>query len=204
MRSIFDNLQNTPFGDLSKGVLNTDVLKGNVLNTSYMPQTGGKYKNYEEQSFKTFNNYYELKRYYQALKYGLNDKQQEAYGMECNAVTLMYFLQSLGLIPPEMRRKEFEYAFTTLSPYDDKQSIQKQKEITINGIKPMEFGAIDNRIIQKPLNLKPKNLIDSQYLSESALLGGKFGISLINQTLETALLKLEKITKSFAEFPYEP
>jgi len=31
MKSVFDNLQNTPFGDLSKGVLSTDVLKGNVL-----------------------------------------------------------------------------------------------------------------------------------------------------------------------------
>jgi len=68
----------------------------------------------------------------------------------------------------------------------------------------VKFSLIDDRLVQEPLNLKPQNLIENQILSQSALLGGKFGISLINQTLKTALTKLENITKNFAEFAYQP
>lgn len=165
--------------------------------------TGGGYKDYTEEYFMSFSPDTTSKRYYQALKYGKNEKEEEAYGMECNCVTLMYFLQSLGLFPPEMTRKEFEYAFTTLLPYADKESIKKTKSITIDSIEPQKFILEDDILIAKPLNLKPNNLIDPYLLSQNTLLGGSFGISLVRQVLSTAINKLEKITKAFASFPYD-
>ena len=200
MRSVFDNLASTLFGNLSKSVLDDSVLKNNVLD-NLSPQTGGKYKDYEEAFFESFNTTNKVKRYYQALYYGENKKKEKAYGMECNAATLMYFLQSLGLFPPEMTRKEFEYAFTTLSPYTDN---QKTKSITIDGVEPYKFDLVNDILTAQSLNLKPINLIDSNILSTNALLGGKLGISLVGmgQTLKTAINKLEAITKKFTDLPY--
>jgi hypothetical protein len=60
-----------------------------------------------------------IMRYYQALKYG-----KSIYGMECNPCCVMYFLQSYGLIPPNISRKQFEYAFTPLNPAKETQSTQ--------------------------------------------------------------------------------
>ncbi|MDX1902546.1 MAG: hypothetical protein SFU27_00185 [Thermonemataceae bacterium] len=58
-----------------------------------------------------------LTRYYQGLYYDPDDKNPPyIYGMDCNACCTMYFLQSYGLIPPNMSRKQFEYLFTPLNP----------------------------------------------------------------------------------------
>jgi molybdopterin converting factor small subunit len=61
-----------------------------------------------------------IKRYIQA---------QKDYGMECNATTLMYALQSYGLIPYNMSRVEFEIAFTPL--HSDRKKEGKQKEFRL-------------------------------------------------------------------------
>ncbi len=53
-------------------------------------------------------------RYHQALRYG-----KGTYGMDFNACCVMYFLQNYGLIPPVIKRKRFEYAFTPLKPQSD-------------------------------------------------------------------------------------
>ena len=119
-----------------------------------------------------------IKRYYQALTYKKNG--QEAYGMECNASTLMYFLQSLGLIPPNITRKEFEYAFTTLLPYSDEKRMSKQRPITIGGNYPNNMYPWDNA----PMAM-PANLISSR-VSKDALFGrnGVVGISQTNEALQ--------------------
>ena len=59
-----------------------------------------------------------LQRYYQALAYDPDTSKNTpyVYGMDCNACCAMHFLQSWGLIPPNMSRKEFEYLFTPLNP----------------------------------------------------------------------------------------
>jgi hypothetical protein len=41
---------------------------------------------------------------------------QGVYGMECFGTSVMYMIQSYGLVPPTMTRQEFEYAFTPLKP----------------------------------------------------------------------------------------
>ena len=44
------------------------------------------------------------------------------YGMTCYGTSVMYMIQSYGLVPPDMTREEFEYAFTPLNPKDPKRS----------------------------------------------------------------------------------
>src|SRR5260370_5602110 len=38
------------------------------------------------------------------------------YGMTCYGTWVMFMIQSYGLVPPDMTRQEFEYAFTPLNP----------------------------------------------------------------------------------------
>jgi hypothetical protein len=44
----------------------------------------------------------------------------EEYGMACFGSSVMYMIQSYGLIPPNMSRSEFEHAFTPLNPKHEK------------------------------------------------------------------------------------
>jgi hypothetical protein len=44
------------------------------------------------------------------------EQAQHAYGLECLGASIMYMIQSYGFVPPDMRRQEFEYAFTPLTP----------------------------------------------------------------------------------------
>jgi len=90
----------------------------------------------EEKSFQS-RGYKRITRYFQALKYG-----KDVYGMECNAFCVMYFLQSYGLVPPKISRKQFEYAFTPLNPDKKTQNTQaKQKRKDYSGI------YLDNNLI---------------------------------------------------------
>lgn len=147
MRSIFDNLQNTPFGDLSKGVLNTDVLKGNVLDVAKQMQNS--FSPQKENYFYSCGYNQGLRRYYQALAF-----DKEVYGMECNATTVMYMLQSCGLITAKMSRKDFEHIFTPLNPYYSKDDI-------LNDISPKDES---RKIILDGLYLpdaRPKDLMSA-------------------------------------------
>ncbi len=58
------------------------------------------------------------------------------YGMECNGSSTMYLLQSYGLIPPNMSRKEFEIAFTPMHG-------NKPNNIKVNGREYTEVAPID-------------------------------------------------------------
>jgi hypothetical protein len=90
----------------------------------------------EEKSFQS-GGYKRITRYYQALRYG-----KDVYGMECNPCCVMYFLQNYGLIPPNISRKQFEYAFTPLNPDKKTQNTQaKQKRKDYSGI------YLDNNLI---------------------------------------------------------
>lgn len=40
---------------------------------------------------------------------------KHTYGLECLGASIMYMIQSYGFVPPDMSRKEFQYAFTPLS-----------------------------------------------------------------------------------------
>jgi hypothetical protein len=90
----------------------------------------------EEKSFQS-GGYKRITRYFQALRYG-----KDVYGMECNPCCVMYFLQNYGLIPPNISRKQFEYAFTPLNPDKKTQNTQaKQKRKDYSGI------YLDNNLI---------------------------------------------------------
>lgn len=108
MNNPLENFKN-PFdmdGDFAKNILDTSRFLGNDF---LKPSLQNPIENDKENFFISSGNP-SLKRYYQAIKYN------GSYGMDCNACCLMYFLQSYGLIPPFMNRKQFEYAFTPLYP----------------------------------------------------------------------------------------
>jgi hypothetical protein len=66
------------------------------------------------------------------------------YGITCYGTSVMFMLQSYGLVPPDMTREEFEYAFTPLNPKSDKHSDPKTDDIQVagktqSGAKPVDL-----------------------------------------------------------------
>jgi hypothetical protein len=57
-----------------------------------------------------------IERYRQTEVLHIENPANPTYGTECLAVSIMYMLQSYGLVPPNMSRQEFESAFTSLTP----------------------------------------------------------------------------------------
>jgi len=161
------------------------------VNENYDP--GGK-KNYQEEFFVGWRG---IKRYYQALYYE-NKYGGVHYGMECNGTTIMYFLQNLGLYPIEMTRKEFEYAFIPdAHPYSNISPQNKSKTpITINN-QNVIGGNSGVLPISNEKSLFPSN-VSTQALLGVLGLGSQSGISVVKQSLNLAISKLNNIIISFA------
>ncbi len=126
-----------------------------------------------------------------------NNKKQDAYGMECNGTTIMYFLQSLGVFPPEMTRKEFEYAFVP-NAYPYAKINDKNTPITVGGLPIDTYNTKDT-----PLPIPNGTLLFPQNVFSEALLGQlkletNSGISLVGQSLSLAITKMTNITSNFA------
>jgi len=83
-----------------------------------------------------------IRRYFQASYY---------YGMECNATCVMYFLQSYGLIPPDMPRRKFEYLFTSLKPNLNKDVFRD--DMDLGSKKSSELIVLYNDVLFKPQTL---------------------------------------------------
>ncbi|MCU0440413.1 MAG: hypothetical protein MUC49_21180 [Raineya sp.] len=164
-------------------------IKEELLGETKSQDPGGE-KNYKE---KFFMGWRDIKRYYQALYYG-----QPFYGMECNGTTIMYFLQNLGLYPIEMTRKEFEYAFIPdAHPYSYISPQKKsQTPITINNqnVTNANSGVLP---ISNDKSLFPSN-VNTQALLGALGLGSQSGISVVKQSLNLAISKLNNITINFA------
>ncbi|MCU0440415.1 MAG: hypothetical protein MUC49_21190 [Raineya sp.] len=114
---------------------------------------------FDVENFFISNGKNKLKRYRQALFYDpvISKDAPFVYGMDCNACCTMYFLQSFGLIPPNITRKQFEYLFTVMNPskevkpksstdlkdpaYNPNTSSKGKSDIKINNdfFKPIEF-----------------------------------------------------------------
>lgn len=90
-----------------------------------------------------------LTRHYQA---------KELYGMECNATTVMYILQSYGLIPPKMTRQEFEIAFTPLYTNEKKGKNQYYQYIHVG----------NTLTTAKPFDIFTPILDDGYFINKSA------------------------------------
>ncbi len=109
MNNPLENFKN-PFdidGSFAQKILNTDRIFGNTNKILGIPEEEkvNEANITEESFFYSFGVNPRIERYEQARK---------GYGLECNYTTLMYMLQSYGLIPINMTRKEFEYYFTPL------------------------------------------------------------------------------------------
>jgi hypothetical protein len=112
-------------------------------------------KGFESQGIKQ-----EIFRYKQALSYG-----KGVYGMDCNACCVMYFLQSYGLIPPVIKRKRFEYAFTPLTPSRSLFAKEKESSKAKFVFIPDEDSNKDNSSISEKGNVIPvnNNLFDNMF-----------------------------------------
>ncbi|MCX6629082.1 MAG: DUF4157 domain-containing protein [Candidatus Solibacter sp.] len=77
------------------------------------------------------------------------------YGMECLGTSVMYVIQSYGLVPPTMKREEFEYAFTPLKPKSCDST--KKAAITVAG-KEVGQQVADKWIKAMPVDLFTKVL----------------------------------------------
>jgi hypothetical protein len=63
------------------------------------------------------------------------------YGITCYGTSVMYMLQSYGLVPPTMTRTEFEHAFTPLNPLH--RGGAKTGPITVAGVEQKNAVPID-------------------------------------------------------------
>ena len=63
------------------------------------------------------------------------------YGITCYGTSVMYMLQSYGLVPPTMTRAEFEHAFTPLNPLH--RGGAKTGPITVGGVEQKKAVPID-------------------------------------------------------------
>jgi hypothetical protein len=69
------------------------------------------------------------------------------YGITCYGTSVMYMLQSYGLVPPTMTRVEFEHAFTPLNPLH--RGGEKTGSVTVGGVE--QKGAVPIDLITKSL-----------------------------------------------------
>lgn len=63
------------------------------------------------------------------------------YGITCYGTSVMYMLQSYGLVPPTMTRTEFEHAFTPLNPLH--RGGAKTGPVTVSGVEQKNAVPID-------------------------------------------------------------
>ena len=65
----------------------------------------------------------------------------DTYGITCYGTSVLYMLQSYGLVPPTMTRVEFEHAFTPLNPLH--RGGAKTGPITVAGVEQKKAVPID-------------------------------------------------------------
>ncbi|MCK4817965.1 DUF4157 domain-containing protein, partial [bacterium] len=125
------------------------------------------------------------------------------YGMECAGTSIMYIIQSYGLVPPNMTREEFEYAFTPLNPYNPSSPLPKTPDIKVGGQQQRGVKAVD--LFTKALTGrdKPSTYRCGRYgkltkaeMTLRGIKGGYFG--------STVMRKMPSILAAFEEQSREP
>lgn len=67
------------------------------------------------------------------------EQAKHQYGLECLAASVMYMIQSYGMVPPTMSRQEFEHAFTPLQP----PGFSKSDRIKVGGVEEKNALPVD-------------------------------------------------------------
>ena len=101
------------------------------------------------------------------------------YGMTCYGTSVMYMIQSYGLVPPDMTREEFEYAFTPLNPKDPKRSGDpKTDSIEVAGTAQPDAKPVDlvtEALQGTPRPSKSATSIGKLTVTEATLRGANWG-----------------------------
>lgn len=122
-----------------------------------------------------------------------------SYGMTCYGTSIMYMLQSYGLVPPNMSRQEFEYAFTPLNPYaKDSPAAAKTSTVKVNqveqpGAKPVDL--ITRALQGTPVPQKSKTSVGYVTSTEATLRGadkGSFTVAEIMKHMPAILDEFQK------------
>jgi hypothetical protein len=109
------------------------------------------------------------------------------YGITCYGTSVMFMLQSYGLVPPDMTREEFEYAFTPLNPKSDKHSDPKTDDIQVagktqSGAKPVDL--ITEALQGTPRPPKSDTSVGKVTFTEATLRGADKGSFAVKQIME--------------------
>jgi hypothetical protein len=101
----------------------------------------------------------------------------DEYGMTCYGTSIMFMLQSYGLVPPNMTREEFEYAFTPLNPGGNHTAAKK---VNIKVAGKEQPGAMPVDLITKALEgvaipKKIRTSIGNLTATEATLRGADWG-----------------------------
>jgi hypothetical protein len=108
-----------------------------------------------------------------------------SYGMTCYGTSVMYMIQSYGLVPPDMTREEFEYAFTPLNP--KKPGDAKTDPIRVAGKE--QAGALPIDLVTEalqgtPTPKKQKTSIGTVTFTEATLRGAERGSFTVADIME--------------------
>ena len=99
--------------------------------------------------------------------------------MTCYGTSVMYMIQSYGLVPPDMTREEFEYAFTPLNPKDPKRSGDpKTDSIEVAGTAQPDAKPVDlvtEALQGTPRPSKSATSIGKLTVTEATLRGANWG-----------------------------
>ncbi|MEK6262278.1 MAG: DUF4157 domain-containing protein [Planctomycetota bacterium] len=109
-----------------------------------------------------------------------------SYGMTCYGTSIMYMLQSYGLVPRNMGRQEFEYAFTPLNPYAKDSPADKTGNIKVHqveqpGAKPVDL--ITQALQGTPVPQKSKTSVGYVTSTEATLRGADKGSFTVAQIM---------------------
>lgn len=120
------------------------------------------------------------------------------YGMTCYGTAVMYMIQSYGLVPPDMTREEFEYAFTPLNPKASDHKAAKSDPISVAGKEQKGTKPID--LITKALEgtdrpSKRSSSLGKVSTTEATLRGADKG----SMTVAMIMEHMPAILKAFNE-----
>jgi hypothetical protein len=126
------------------------------------------------------------------------------YGMTCYGTSVMYMIQSYGLIPPNMSRQEFEFAFTPLNPEAEApHTAAKTGNIKVNkvekpGAKPVDL--ITRALQGTPSPNKAKTSVGYVTSTEATLRGAEKG----SYTVATIMEHMPAILREFQQQSEKP
>lgn len=128
-----------------------------------------------------------------------SEQAKHQYGLECLGDSVMFMIQSYGLVPPDMSRQEFEHAFTPLKP----PGFSKTDPIKVAGIEQKGAMPVDlfSKALEGTINpAKATTSIGNVTKTEATLRGADSG----SLSAQDVVKKLPEVFSAFKAQSQKP